>query len=243
MNKIVPRILCGALIGLLGTLVLAQGSRSAAAYEAIGIDTANVLAGTVLQAIVVPGGEKQVVSLVTYFTGEKTKEGAVNVRLDVLRGKGNQLAPIYTRDFGAENGGFVGEGDLLHRGRDAWNQFVELPVRTVAFARRDPRCADRHRPGEQRRCGCRLGVGPAPTPSALSRACIARRGSREGAASIAATEVRPLVGGTAMQAFSLKRVADYCGIVSVAPALILLESKPLACSNAATVVPKRFEIS
>ena len=126
MNKIVPRILCGALIGLLGTLVLAQGSRSAAAYEAIGIDTANVLAGTVLQAIVVPGGEKQVVSLVTYFTGEKTKEGAVNVRLDVLRGKGNQLAPIYTRDFGAENGGFVGEGDLqlVDLDRDGVNEIV-----------------------------------------------------------------------------------------------------------------------
>ena len=112
MKKIVPRILCGALIGLLGTLALAQGSRSASAYKAIGIDTADVLAGTVLQAAVLPGGEKQVVSLVTYFTGEKTKEGAVNVRLDVLRSKGNQLASIYTRDYGAENGGFVGEGDL-----------------------------------------------------------------------------------------------------------------------------------
>jgi len=126
MKKIIPRILCGTLIGLLGTMALAQGSRSAAAYEAIGIDTADVLAGTVLQAIVVPGGEKQVVSLVTYFTGEKTKEGAVNVRLDVLRPKGNQLAPIYTRDYGAENGGFVGEGDLqlVDLDRDGVNEIV-----------------------------------------------------------------------------------------------------------------------
>lgn len=126
MKKIIPRILCGTLIGLLGTMALAQGSRSAAAYEAIGIDTADVLAGTVLQAIVVPGGEKQVVSLVTYFTGEKTKEGAVNVRLDVLRAKGNQLAPIYTRDYGAENGGFVGEGDLqlVDLDRDGVNEIV-----------------------------------------------------------------------------------------------------------------------
>ena len=126
MKKIIPRILGGALIGLLGTMALAQGSRSAAAYEAIGIDTADVLAGTVLQAIVLPGGEKQVVSLVTYFTGEKTKEGAVNVRLDVLRAKGNQLAPIYTRDYGAENGGFVGEGDLqlVDLDRDGVNEIV-----------------------------------------------------------------------------------------------------------------------
>ena len=112
MKKIAPSIFCGVLIGLLGTLALAQGSRSAAAYQAIGIDSADVLAGTVLHAAVLPGGEKQVISLVTYFTGEKTKEGAVNVRLDVLRSKGNQLASIYTRDYGAENGGFVGEGDL-----------------------------------------------------------------------------------------------------------------------------------
>jgi len=126
MKKIIPRILCGTLIGLLWTLALAQVTRSAAAYEAIGIDTADVLAGTVLQAIVVPGGEKQVVSLVTYFTGEKTKEGAVNVRLDVLRAKGNQLAPIYTRDYGAENGGFVGEGDLqlVDLDRDGVNEIV-----------------------------------------------------------------------------------------------------------------------
>jgi len=118
--------LCFALIGLLGTLAQAQGSRSAAAYEAIGIKPADVLAGTVLHAIVLPGGEKQVISLVTYFTGEKTKEGAVNVRLDVMRSKGNQLAPIYTRDYGEENGGFVGEGDLqlVDLDRDGVNEII-----------------------------------------------------------------------------------------------------------------------
>ena len=44
----------------------------------------------------------------------------------MLRGKGNQLAPIYTRDFGAENGGFVGEGDLqlVDLDRDGVNEIV-----------------------------------------------------------------------------------------------------------------------
>jgi hypothetical protein len=126
MKKNAPRIVCAALIFLLGTLTYAQGSRSASAYDAIGIQPADVLAGTVLQATVVPGGEKQVVSLVTYFTGGKSKEDAVNVRLDVLRSNGNQLAPIYTRDYGKENGGFVGEGDLqlVDLDRDGVNEIV-----------------------------------------------------------------------------------------------------------------------
>jgi len=99
------------LAALLGPLP-AQADTAADLYRAIGIEPADVLAGTILKARVVPEGGKQIVSLTSYFTGAKEKENAVNVRLDVFRVGGNQLASIYSRDFGAENGGFVAEGDL-----------------------------------------------------------------------------------------------------------------------------------
>jgi hypothetical protein len=99
------------LVAFLG-LVPVQADSAADAYRAIGLEPADILSGTVLKARVLPDGGKQVVSLTTYFTGETEKENAVNVRLDVFRSGGNQLASIYTRDYGAENGGFVAEGDL-----------------------------------------------------------------------------------------------------------------------------------
>jgi hypothetical protein len=102
----------GAVLAAVVCLVPVQADTSAEVYRAMGMKPADVLAGTVLTARVLPDGGKQVVSLTTYFTGAKEKENAVNVRLDVFRTGGNQLASIYTRDFGAENGGFVAEGDL-----------------------------------------------------------------------------------------------------------------------------------
>jgi hypothetical protein len=126
MKGIASRIGSSVLLVLLGGPLLAQGSSSAEAYRAIGVDPTEVLSGTVLKASVLPGGEKQVVSLVTYFTGQKSRENALNVRLDVLRSQGNQLSPIYTRDYGAENGGFVGEGDLqlVDLDRDGINEII-----------------------------------------------------------------------------------------------------------------------
>lgn len=126
MKRFATGIEVGLLACLLATPAFAQGSSSAAAYRAIGIDAADVLSGTVLRASVLPGGEKQVVSLVTYFTGAQDKGEAVNVRLDVLRSQGNELAPIYTRDFGEENGGLVAEGDLqlVDLDRDGVNEII-----------------------------------------------------------------------------------------------------------------------
>lgn len=85
------------------------------AYKAMGIRTADVLTGTVLTARVLPGaaGEaKQVVSVVTYFTGKREEAEAVSVRLDVLRREGSRLVSVYTRDFGKEKDGHVAGGDL-----------------------------------------------------------------------------------------------------------------------------------
>lgn len=82
------------------------------AYRAIGLEPQSVLTGTVLNARVLPGPEKQVVSVVTHFTGKRDKSDAVNVRLDVFQRRGEALIPIFTRDLGAENGGYVGRGDL-----------------------------------------------------------------------------------------------------------------------------------
>jgi len=82
------------------------------AYRAMGIATKDVLSGTTLNATVVPGEAKQLVSVTTYFTGLKDKADAVNVRLDVFSVVGGQLTSIWKRDFGAERGGYVADGNL-----------------------------------------------------------------------------------------------------------------------------------
>lgn len=113
-----PRRLRAGVRGLLLTALLLTVQRAsaaegaAAAYEAMRIPARDVLTGTVLTSQVTPGGAKQVVGLATYFTGKRDDAGAVNVRLEVLRTEGEHLAPIYSRDFGKENGGYVGRGDL-----------------------------------------------------------------------------------------------------------------------------------
>jgi hypothetical protein len=96
------------------------------AYRAIGLAPADVLSGTVLSARVLPGDEKQVVVLATYFTGKKTEADAVNVRLDVLKSDGQGLTAAYSRDFGAERGGNVGDGNLqvIDLDRDGVNEIV-----------------------------------------------------------------------------------------------------------------------
>jgi hypothetical protein len=90
----------------------ARADSAADAYRAMGVRPADVLTGTVLAAKVVPGSDKQVVAVTTYFTGRQEAAGAVNVRLDVFHRRGEALVSIYTRDFGAEHGGRVGDGNL-----------------------------------------------------------------------------------------------------------------------------------
>ena len=72
---------------------------------ALGILSKDVLSGSVLTARVLPGDSKQIVAVTTYFTGKRGDADAVNVRLDVFRREGERLAPVYSRDFGEENGG------------------------------------------------------------------------------------------------------------------------------------------
>jgi hypothetical protein len=92
--------------------VVARADTSLDAYKAMGIKASAVLSGTVLTARVLPGDDKQVVAVTTYFTGKKDEARGVNVRLDVYRREAAALVSAYSRDFGAENGGYVGRGEL-----------------------------------------------------------------------------------------------------------------------------------
>jgi hypothetical protein len=92
--------------------VAARADTAADAYRAMGIDPSDVLTGTLLNAKVLPGPDKQVVTVTTYFTGSREKDDAITVRLDVFRRAGKQLTPVYGRDFGDESGGPVGQGEL-----------------------------------------------------------------------------------------------------------------------------------
>ncbi len=107
---------CLRLALLLGlALAFPPGARAdlaADAYAAMGIKTGDVLSGSVLTARVLPGEAKQVVAMVTYFTGKKDDASGVDVRLEVFRREANALVSLYARDFGKENGGFVGRGDV-----------------------------------------------------------------------------------------------------------------------------------
>jgi hypothetical protein len=81
-------------------------------YRAMGIPAKNVIGASVLSAKVIPGTEKQTVAMVTYFTGKKNDAEGVNVRLDVFEGDAANLKPVYSRDFGQENGGYVTRGEI-----------------------------------------------------------------------------------------------------------------------------------
>jgi hypothetical protein len=109
-DRFTPAVLTLVLLSL--APVAARADTAADAYRAMGISPGEVLTGTVLTAKVLPGPDKQVVAVTTYFTGSRDKDEAVNVRLDVFRRSDEQLTPIYGRDFGTESGGPVGEGEL-----------------------------------------------------------------------------------------------------------------------------------
>ena len=85
-------------------------------YKLMGLKTKDVLTGPILTSRVLPGmsgDPKQVVALVTYMTGKREENNAVNVRLEVMRKEGESgLVSLYSRDFGKENGGYVGHGDI-----------------------------------------------------------------------------------------------------------------------------------
>lgn len=99
-------------VAVTGTPATAYSDTSRAVHRAIGVKARDVMSGTILNATVLPGREKQVVAMTTYFTGAKEKELAVNVRLDIFRWSHEKLVPVYHRDLGKENNGNVGRGEL-----------------------------------------------------------------------------------------------------------------------------------
>ena len=103
-----------ATLVILSLVVIpARADTAREVYEALGIQPADVLSGTVLSATVLPGDDnKQVVTVTTYFTGKGGNHEAVSVRLDVFRHGANELVRVYGRDFGEESGGLVGKGEL-----------------------------------------------------------------------------------------------------------------------------------
>jgi hypothetical protein len=110
-------------------LVLASpflGGSGSQAYKALDIDVGDVLAGTVLSARVIPGAQKQVACVVTYFTKQGNKTDAVNVRLGLFERRGEELSLLYARDFGEEQGALVAGGDLqlLDLDRDGVSEVI-----------------------------------------------------------------------------------------------------------------------
>jgi hypothetical protein len=104
--------LAALLAAVLAASAPARADVAAEAYAAMGLKAQDVLTGSVFTARVLPGEAKQVVAIVTHFTGRKDDADAVDVRLEVYRKDGAALVSVYSRDLGKENGGFVGRGDL-----------------------------------------------------------------------------------------------------------------------------------
>jgi hypothetical protein len=106
------------------TICLAEGGDNT--YRALGLKPKQVLAGTILNSRVAPGGEKQVVCVATYFTGKKGKSEAVNIKLGVFNRAGDRLIPIYQRDFGTERSADLDRGnlELLDLDGDGINEII-----------------------------------------------------------------------------------------------------------------------
>ena len=102
-------VLCASL---LAARAPARADTAADVYAAMGLKAQDVLTGSVVTARVLPGDAKQVVAIVTFFTGKKDDANAVNVRLEVYRKDGSGLSSVYSRDYGRDNGGFVGRGEI-----------------------------------------------------------------------------------------------------------------------------------
>lgn len=111
----------------LASLPAAAGADNARdAYRALGIPERQVITGTVLTGTLFEAPERQVVAMVTHFTGRREKGEAVNVQFAVLTRSGDGLRVLYSRDFGKERGGFVARGDvqLLDLDRDGFHEIV-----------------------------------------------------------------------------------------------------------------------
>lgn len=119
------RAAAAALVALFASPAV-RADLAAEAYRTMGIRPGDVLSGTVSSCRVRPGGDKQVVVLVTYFTGVKDEARGVNVRLDVLSREAGALERLFSRDYGKENGGHVGRGELelLDLDGDGVNEIV-----------------------------------------------------------------------------------------------------------------------
>jgi hypothetical protein len=104
---------CVALLAVwVAVATPARADAASDVYAAMGIKPRDVMTGSVVTARVLPGEAKQVVAMVTFFTGKKDDANAVDVRFEVYRKDGAALVPVYPRDFGREKGGFVGRGEL-----------------------------------------------------------------------------------------------------------------------------------
>lgn len=101
-----------ALVFLLAAPAEAREPNAFDVYRAMGIPEKRVIGASVLQAKVVPGAEKQTVAIVSYLTGKKSDAEGVNVRLEIFGGEAEALTPLYSRDFGAESGGYVTRGEV-----------------------------------------------------------------------------------------------------------------------------------
>jgi len=104
------RFAVAALVALSASA--ARADTAAEVYKQIGVKAKDVMNSSVATARVLPGEAKQVVAVLTYLTGKKDEVNALNVRLDVYRTEGDTLVPLFTRDAGKENGGFVGRGEV-----------------------------------------------------------------------------------------------------------------------------------
>lgn len=111
MRRSASRVIAAALVAV-AFVGAALAESAAEVREMLGIGSKDVLSGSVLTARVLPGDAKQVVAVTTYFTGKRGEADAVNVRLDVFRREGERLVSLYARDLGAENGGYVGRGEV-----------------------------------------------------------------------------------------------------------------------------------
>jgi hypothetical protein len=90
----------------------ARADTASDVFKKMGVKVQDVMNSSVATARVLPGDVKQVVAVVTYLTGKKDEAGALGVTLQVYRTEGEKLVPLYVRDAGKANGGFVGRGEV-----------------------------------------------------------------------------------------------------------------------------------
>ena len=113
------RYLHPVLAGLTGFLLLSllslselRADVSIQTYKALGLRVADVLTGSVFQVQVRPDAGKEIIAVVTAFTGKKKNDEAVEVYLAVFRETEGGLEKVYLRQFREQAGGPVAHGEL-----------------------------------------------------------------------------------------------------------------------------------